>query len=61
MIMLRSAKPSGQSGDMAKKARSTLGIIKRTTVSRDKDTIQVVQITDEVTVGILHQDMESIF
>jgi hypothetical protein len=39
VIMHKSAKPSRQCTEAAKKANSTLGMIKRTIVTRDKDTI----------------------
>src|SRR6218665_13665 len=39
VIMHRSAKPSRQCAEASKKANSTLGMIRRTIVTRDKDTI----------------------
>src|SRR6218665_3710877 len=39
VIMHRSAKPSRQCAEASKKAYSTLGMIRRTIVTRDKDTI----------------------
>src|SRR6218665_2480268 len=39
VIMHRSAKPSKQCAEASKKANSTLGMISRTIVTRDKDTI----------------------
>ena len=39
VIMHKSAKPSRQCAEAAKKANSTLGMIKRTIVTRDKETI----------------------
>jgi ribonucleases P/MRP protein subunit RPP40 len=39
VIMHKSAKPSRQCAEASKKANSTLGMIKRTIVTRDKDTI----------------------
>src|SRR6218665_583297 len=39
VIMHRSAKPSRQGAEASKKANSTLGMIRRTIVTRDKDTI----------------------
>src|SRR6218665_1705252 len=39
VIMNRSAKPSRQCAEASKKANSNLGMIRRTIVSRDKDTI----------------------
>src|SRR6218665_3149406 len=39
VIMHRSAKPSWQCAEASKMANSTLGIIRRTVVTRDKDTI----------------------
>src|SRR6218665_1186548 len=39
VIMHRSAKPSRQCDESSKKANSTLGMIRRTIVTRDKDTI----------------------
>src|SRR6218665_2721470 len=39
VIMHRSAKPSRQCAEASKKAHSTLGMIRRTIVTRDKDTI----------------------
>src|SRR6218665_2299146 len=39
VIMHRSAKPSRQCAEASKKANSTLGMIRRTMVTRDKDTI----------------------
>src|SRR6218665_1007275 len=39
MIMHRSAKPSRHCAEASKKANSTLGMIRRTIVTRDKDTI----------------------
>ena len=39
VIMHKSAKPSRQCAEASKKANSTLGMIRRTTVTRDKDTI----------------------
>ena len=39
VIMHRSAKPSRQCVEASKKANSTLGMIRRTIVTRDKDTI----------------------
>jgi len=38
VIMHRSAKPSRQSAEASKKANSTLGMIRKTIVTRDKDT-----------------------
>ena len=38
VIMLRSAKPSRQCAEASKKANSTLGLIRRTIVTRGKDT-----------------------
>ena len=38
VIMHRSAKPSRQCAKASKKANSTLGMIRRTIVTRDKDT-----------------------
>ena len=40
VIMHRSAKPSRQCTEASKKANSTLGMIRRTIVTRDKDTIR---------------------
>ena len=37
--MHRSAKPSRQCTEASKKANSTLGMVRRTIVTRDKDTI----------------------
>src|SRR6218665_1603537 len=39
VIMHRSAKPSSQCAEASKKANSTSGMIRRTIVTRDKDTI----------------------
>ena len=39
VIMHRSAKPLRQCAEASKKANSTLGMIRRTIVTRDKDTI----------------------
>src|SRR6218665_2406714 len=39
VIMQRSAKPSRQCAEASRKANSTLGMIRRTIVTRDKDTI----------------------
>ena len=39
LIMHKSAKPSRQCAEASKKANSTLGMIRRTIVTRDKDTI----------------------
>ena len=39
VIMDRSAKPSRQCAETSKKANSTVGMIRRTIVTRDKDTI----------------------
>src|SRR6218665_3688619 len=39
VIMHRSAKPSRQCAEASKKANSTVGMIRRTIVTRDKDTI----------------------
>src|SRR6218665_2505909 len=39
LIMHRSAKPSRQCAEASKKANSTLGMIRRTIVTRDKDKI----------------------
>ena len=39
VIMHKSAKPSRQCAEASKKANSTLGMIRRTIVTRDKDTI----------------------
>src|SRR6218665_353019 len=39
VIMHRSAKPSRQCAEASKKANSTLGMVRRTIVTRDKDTI----------------------
>ena len=39
VIMHRSAKPSRQCVEASKKANSTLGMIRRIIVTRDKDTI----------------------
>src|SRR6218665_773361 len=39
VIMHRSAKPSRECAEAAKKANSTVGMIRRTIVTRDKDTI----------------------
>src|SRR6218665_1632722 len=39
VIMHRSVKPSRQCAEASKKANSTLGMIRRTIVTRDKDTI----------------------
>ena len=43
--MHRNAKPPRQCAEASKKANSTLGMIRRTIVTRDKDTTKVVQIT----------------
>src|SRR6218665_531230 len=39
VIMLRRTKPSRQCAEASKKANTTLGMIRRTIVTRDKDTI----------------------
>src|SRR6218665_36439 len=69
VIMLRSATPSRQCAEASKRANSTLGMIRRTIVTRDKDTIlrlykTLVRLQLEYCIQVwspyLKQDMENL-